>query len=88
MKTNTTINHEEFAMNNVTVYQFSIKNYCVTYIGGQDKYRVINYDTKKEGFIMLLEKNKNIEFIKNEMDFMTGNNNLKMSSVFCLDKLK
>ena len=80
-------NYLELKSGEITIYQFSIKNYCVTYVSGKDEYSVINYKSKKEGIIKLSEKNRNIDFIKNEMDFITGNNNLKVTRVTILDKL-
>ena len=80
-------NYEKFKSGNIIAYQFELKNYLVTYIDGKDQYRVINYDTNKEGIIKLSKKNRNIDYVKNEMNFIAGNNNLKVSRVTILDKL-
>jgi hypothetical protein len=85
--TTTTINHNEFIIDNHTLYQFELDQYIITYMGGHDNYRVINVNTKKQGIIMVSEKNRNIESIKNEMAFLTGRNNLKICRPIVLDQL-
>jgi len=85
--TTTQINHTEFNVDNHIIYQFELDNYIITYMGGQDNYKVININTKKMGIIMVSENNRNIESIKNEMAFLTGRNNLKISRPIVLDQL-
>ena len=80
------IDYLEVKIGNNIFYQFSIGNYSVSYTSGKYEYRVINFNTKKEGIIKLNEKNRNIDFIKSEMDFII-NNTLKVTRITILDKL-
>lgn len=52
-------------------YQFSINNFCVTYLQGSKVFSVMNYETKKQAKCELSDKNKNIETVIKKMKGFT-----------------
>jgi hypothetical protein len=77
-----------FEVNGKKVNQIEVGKYLTTYIDGQNEFKVMNFETKKEGIIKISNPEyMNSEWVENHLKFISGDNNLKVTRVTILDAL-